>query len=114
MLQQEQNLGQRYGASKIHLSSLVALAAVCSMVVILLWLIRYSLLLLLHCWILDGEERAGCLALFVFLVSRDCCVARPHDAIGLSAVCDCGISGSYSLFSLFVAVLSLFAILILH
>ena len=32
-------------------------------------------------------------ALFVcLLVSRDCCVALPHDATGLSAVCDCGIS----------------------
>ena len=30
--------------------------------------------------------------LFVFLVSRDCCVALPHDAMGLSAVCDCDIS----------------------
>ena len=39
-----------------------------------------------------GEERAGCFALFVFLVSRECCVALPHDATGLSAVCDCGIS----------------------
>ena len=25
-------------------------------------------------------------------VSRDCCMALPHDAMGLSAVCDCGIS----------------------
>ena len=41
---------------------------------------------------LDGEERAGCFALFVFLVSRDCCVALPQDATGLSAVCDCDIS----------------------
>ena len=24
-------------------------------------------------------------------MSRDCCVALPHDATGLSAVCDCGI-----------------------
>ena len=39
-----------------------------------------------------GEERAGCFALFVFLVSRDCCVALPRNATGLSAVCDCGIS----------------------
>ena len=31
-------------------------------------------------------------ALFVFLVSRDCCVALPHGAMGWSAVCDCGIS----------------------
>ena len=41
---------------------------------------------------LDGEERAGCSAYFVFLVSRDCCVALPRDAMGLSSVCDCGIS----------------------
>ena len=30
--------------------------------------------------------------------SRDCCVALPRDDMGLSAVCDCGISRSYSLF----------------
>ena len=41
---------------------------------------------------LDGEERAGCFALFFILVSRDCCVAIPHDTTGSSAVCDCGIS----------------------
>ena len=29
---------------------------------------------------------------FVFLVSRDGCVALPRGAMGLSAVCDCGIS----------------------
>ena len=28
---------------------------------------------------------------------RDCCVALPRGAMGLSAVCDCGISYSYSL-----------------
>ena len=44
-----------------------------------------------------GEERAGCFALFVFLVSCDCCVALPYDGTGLSAVCDCGISSSHSL-----------------
>ena len=27
-----------------------------------------------------------------FLVSRDCCVALSHDALGLSAIYDCGIS----------------------
>ena len=32
-------------------------------------------------------------------MSRDCCVALPHDVTGLSAVCDCGISLLYSLFS---------------
>ena len=41
---------------------------------------------------LDGEERAGCFTLFVFLVSRDCYVALPHGVSGLSAVSDCGIS----------------------
>ena len=41
---------------------------------------------------LDLEERAGCFALFVFLVFRNCCVALPNDATGLSAFCDCGIS----------------------
>ena len=30
-------------------------------------------------------------------MSRDCCVALPHDATGLPAVSDCGISWSYSL-----------------
>ena len=46
---------------------------------------------------LDGEERAGCFTLFVFLVSRDFYVALPHDAMGLSAVCDCRIFRSFSL-----------------
>ena len=32
------------------------------------------------------------LELFALLWSRNCCVALPHDATGLSAVCDCGIS----------------------
>ena len=48
------------------------------------------------CTHLDGEERADYFALFVFLVSHDRCVALPHDTTGLSAVCDCGISLSYS------------------
>ena len=43
--------------------------------------------------ILVGKrERAGCFALFVILVSRDYYVALPHGALGLSAVCDYGIS----------------------
>ena len=44
------------------------------------------------------RERAGCFALSVVLVSRDCCVALHRGAMGLSAVCDCGISLLYSLF----------------
>ena len=38
------------------------------------------------------------LCLVWILVSRDCCVAMPRGTVGLSAVCDCGISRSYSLF----------------
>ena len=50
-------------------------------------------ILVLFCNHLVGEERAGCFANFVFLVSRYGCVAFPRGAIGLSAaVCDCGIS----------------------
>ena len=33
-----------------------------------------------------------CFTLFVFLVSRDCCVALTHDVTSLSAVCDCDTS----------------------
>ena len=42
----------------------------------------------------DGEERAVCFVLFVFLMSCFCycSVALPHDTMGWSAVCDCGIS----------------------
>ena len=43
------------------------------------------------------RERAVCSTLFAFLVSCDCYVALSHEALGLSAVCDCGISWSYSL-----------------
>ena len=38
-----------------------------------------------------GRE-TGLLSVFFFLVSCDCSVVLPHDATGLSAVCDCGIS----------------------
>ena len=48
---------------------------------------------------LDKEERAVCFVLIVFLMSCDCycSVALPHAAVGWSAVCDCGISWTYSL-----------------
>ena len=37
-----------------------------------------------------GKKRESwLLSKFVFLVSRDCCVAIPLSAMGLSAVCDC-------------------------
>ena len=47
----------------------------------------------------DGEDRASFFALTVFLMSCDsqCSVAFPRDANGGTAVCDCGISSSYSL-----------------
>ena len=45
--------------------------------------------------ILMGKRKL--VALLSFLVSRDFCVALPQGAIGLSAVCDCDISRSYSL-----------------
>ena len=54
-------------------------------VIVLCFVVRYFVSILV-CNHLDGEERAGCFALFVFLVARDCCVALPHDAMGLSAV----------------------------
>ena len=42
--------------------------------------------------ILMGKRELVDLLCFGFLVSHDCCVAHPHDATGLSAVCDFGIS----------------------
>ena len=39
-----------------------------------------------------GGGKGGCFAWFVFLVSRGGGVALPCGAMGLSAVCDCGIS----------------------
>ena len=48
---------------------------------------------------LEEEEKAGC---FAIIVQIYCWirwfVALPHGAMGWYAVCDCGISGSYSLF----------------
>ena len=46
------------------------------------------------CYHFDGEERVGCLPLFVFLMSCDCycSVALHNDAVGWSALCDCGIA----------------------
>ena len=40
----------------------------------------------------ERERELVALLSFVFLVSRDCCVALPRGAMGLSAVCNCGIS----------------------
>ena len=66
--------------------------------VIVLCFVVYCFMSILVLHNLDGEERAYCFAQFFFLVSGDCCVTLPSGAMGLSAVCDCGISWSYSLF----------------
>ena len=66
-------------------------------------LLYVTLCLFQFCNHLDEEERAGCFAWFVFLVSHYYCVTLPCGDMGLSAVCDCGISGSYSLI-IFVSV----------
>ena len=39
-----------------------------------------------------GTRELVALLCLSLLVSRDCCVALPRDATGLSAVCYCGIS----------------------
>ena len=57
-------------------------------VIVLCFVVRYFVSILV-CSNLNGEERAGCFALFVFLASRDCCVVLTHDATCLSAVDDC-------------------------
>ena len=60
-------------------------------VIVLCFIVCYFMSILV-CNYLDGEERTGCFAKYVFLMSRDCCVSLPCGAIGLSANCDCGIS----------------------
>ena len=42
--------------------------------------------------ILMEKRELFALLWFVFLVSHDGCVALPRGAMGLSAICDCGIS----------------------
>ena len=56
----------------------------CSMFCCALLCVNYSFA------IISMGKRAGCFALFVFLVARDCCVALLYDATGVSAVSDCG------------------------
>ena len=49
------------------------------------------------------EERAGCITFTVFQMSCycKCFVALTHGAVGCHAVCDCGVSCSYSLTNTF-------------
>ena len=78
----------------MQLSPTVAQAAVRSKAVVLLLLTCCLMLLplwdsvIVICFVVrffmslfDGEERAGCFALFVFLASHDCCVALPRGAM---------------------------------
>ena len=50
----------------------------------------------------------GCFALFVFLVSRDCCLALPRGATKFSAVC--GISLNSVILIYYFAIISLKAV----
>ena len=58
---------------------------------VLCFVVRYFVPFL-FCNHLDGDERAGCFAWFVVLVSCGGCVAHPRGTMGLSVVCGCGIS----------------------
>ena len=69
-------------------------------VIVLCFVVRYfvSILALQSSrWGRDSWLLCFVCALFVFLVSCDCCVALSHDTTGLSAVLNFGISWSYSL-----------------
>ena len=46
----------------------------------------------IHYYVYIKGGKADSFAVFVFLMSRGCCVALPHDATALSVVCDRGIS----------------------
>ena len=115
VLQQQQNLERRFGTSKMHLSPLMTLAAFCIKAVGLLLLIRCWLLLIVAPIVGFCSCSMFCCALLcvhssfaiISMVKKElvallclssgvswCCVALIHDAMGLSAVCDCGISWS--------------------
>ena len=56
----------------------------------------YALICVLSSFTIMLKRKRELVALL--LLSYGCLVALPHDAVGWSAVCDCGISLSYSLF----------------
>ena len=109
VLHKQKNLGQRFCTSKMHLSPPVALAAVHSGVMVRLLLIPCGLLLrlwdsvIILCFVsilvLQSSRwgRESWLLCFVCLPGVLRLVVAFNDAMGLSAVCDCGISLSYSL-----------------
>ena len=66
-------------------------------VIVLRFVVHYfvSILVLQSCWL--GRQSKSWLLCFVCLPGVSCCcVALSNDATGLSAVCECGISWSYS------------------
>ena len=63
----------------------------CASVILLCFVVCYVVSIVV-CDHLHGEKRAGSFILFVFLVSRDCCLALPHGATDFSAVCNLDIS----------------------
>ena len=72
---------------------------VCRGSVLVFVLICITLCPFQFCNRLDEKERAGYFAFIVFWIScySKCPVALPYGAVGWSAVCDCGVSWSYSL-----------------
>ena len=93
----------------MHLCPPVAKAAICSVVVDLLFylppivcggsmlvfvFVCITLCPFYFCNHLEEEERAGCFGFIVFWMSCycKCPIALPHGAVGWSAVCNCGIS----------------------
>ena len=75
---------------KRDLIVLLCLSSWCLVIVVWLFLTMPRLYLqfvivvipIILTYYLDGEEKAECYALFVFLVSHDCCRALPRDATG--------------------------------
>ena len=74
----------------MHLSTLTIYVLLCCD-------INY-LFLFLICNHLSDDEKAGCFAFLVFLLSCNCLfsVSHPKGSIGLSAACNCGLPSSYS------------------
>ena len=65
----------------------ILLLPLCESVIFLCFVVC-NFMSILVCNHLDGEERAGCFAWFVLLMSLDRCAALPCGAISLSAVCE--------------------------
>ena len=64
----------------------------CESVIVLCFVVRYfmSILVMQSSWL--GRESWLLCLVFVYLVSRYCCVALRRGVMGLSVFCDCGIS----------------------